>query len=212
MFAAPEGGIAVWDACASDGWFETAPGLRDAVVWCLIPPVGGSWPATGDRTAPRVTTSILETGRVLFDRRSQVGPGAITWMPTGDCWPSAVPTQRLRLRLERWRRSAFIDKSKATVPTSLPRGSHTLVTYWPRQASMARPGSGTAVSGEPLAIAPGTLQGSFAEDDRQSGVQCRWEDRRLGCCRGVRMPDAASRPVRQSLRGPRPQAAFRRPT
>ena len=56
------------------------------------------------------------------------------------------------------------------------------------------------VSGEPLAMAPGMLRGSFAPDDRRLAFRVGGKSRRLGRSRGPRVPDAPPRHARQPLR------------
>ena len=104
--------------------------------------------------------------RVLFDQRSQVGTGAIAWTPMGNCWPSAAPRTTRRVYVWNVRDGALSSilkgHSAAIIAAAFAHAGHLLATSSFDGTTRLWDG----VLGEPLAIAPGTLQGSFAEDDR----------------------------------------------
>ncbi len=165
VFAAPEGGIAVWDA-RERRVVRQLP-LDFATHRLVFDPAGRRLVASNrDRTAPRVTILDFETGRVLFDRRSQVGPGAITWSADGRLL--AVGGAQRNACVYVWNvgdgvlSSIIKGHSSDIIAARFAHSGHLLATSSFDGTTRLWDG----VSGEPLAIAPGTLQGSFAEDDR----------------------------------------------
>ena len=104
LFGAREGGIAVWDSIERrivrrlpldfrpNGLALDPEGRRLAVNTSIHGTNG---------TKPRVAILELETGRVLFDWRSQVGNGDLAWSADGQLLAVGSGSRPRRLRLER---------------------------------------------------------------------------------------------------------------
>ncbi len=198
-----EGGIAVWDHVERrvvrrlpldfkpNGLAIDPEGRRLAVNYFDLENTNGA--------EPRVAILELETGRVLFDWRSQVGKGGLAWSADGQLLAvgshggdvSTSGTSDAGRLLPCFRGIRLRSSTSA---------SRTRVTCWRPPAGMARPGSGTASRGSPWRWRRARLRGSFAPDDRRLAFVVAWEGRRLGRSLGPRVPDAPPRHARQPLR------------
>ena len=111
LFGAPEGGIAVWDR-RERRVVRRLP-LDFTPNHLALDPEGRRLAVNNaDPAAPRVAILELETGRVLFDWRSQVGNGAMAWSADGQLLAvGGGEGSDPRLRLERPPRGAGLDTS-----------------------------------------------------------------------------------------------------
>ena len=103
---------------------------------------------------------------MLFDQRSQVGPGAIAWSADGQLLAVGGTQSNARVYVWNVREGALSSilkgHSAAIIAATFAHSGHMLATSSYDGTTRLWDG----VSGEPLAIAPGKLEGSFTEDDR----------------------------------------------
>jgi serine/threonine protein kinase/WD40 repeat protein/tetratricopeptide (TPR) repeat protein len=166
VFGAPEGGITVWD------WRERRVIERLPLDFTphhlALDPDGQRLAANStDAAAPRVAVLELETGRVLFDWRSQVGNGALAWSADGQLLAvggMGPDTSGYVWNVRRGALSSILQGHTADiVGARFARSGFLLATSsWDGTTRLW-----DGASGEPLAIARGNLLGSFAPDDRR---------------------------------------------
>ena len=122
---------------------------------------------SGSAAAPRVAILELETGRVLFDWRSQVGNGAMAWSADGQLLAVGGDGGDARVYVWNVRRGALASVLQGhtadIIGAQFAHSGYLLATSsWDGTTRLW-----DGVSGEPLAMAPGSLRGSFAPDDRR---------------------------------------------
>ncbi len=169
LFGAMEGGIAVWDLVErqvvrripidfrATGLAIDPTGRRLAVNYFDVENTNGA--------EPRIEILELETGRVLFDRRSQVGKGGLAWSADGQLL--AIGSHGGDVFIWNVRRGALTavlhGHTAAVLHVRFAHSGYLLATSsWDGTTRLW-----DGVSGEPLAMAPGSLRGSFAPDDRR---------------------------------------------
>ena len=171
VFLATEGGVAIWDLAGRRVARRLPLDFRPNAL--AIDPEGRRLAVNTfdpDGTIgkkSRVAVLELETGRKLFDWRSQVGSGGMAW--STDEQLLAVGSDSGDVYVWNLRRGAV---------TAALQG-HTACVKWIRFAHSGyllatASWDGTTrlwdgVSGEPLAVAQGNLRGGFAPDDRRLG-------------------------------------------
>jgi eukaryotic-like serine/threonine-protein kinase len=165
LFDAAEGDIGVWDR--DERRVVRRLSLPFAPISLALDP-GGRRLAVSSRTeaAPRVVILELESGRVLADWRSQVGNGTLAWSADGQllavCGGGGNP------RIYVWNvhsgalSSILQGHTDMIVSAQFAHTGYLLATT--SQDSTTR--LWDAVSGEPLATAPGEYLG-FSPDDRR---------------------------------------------
>jgi len=171
LFCVGEGGIAVWDHVERRVVRRLA--LDFTPRGLALDPEGrrlavNNFNTDGtDGVAPRVAILELETGRVLVDWRSQVGRGAMAWSADGQLL--AVGGHKGDPHVYVWnvRRetlaSVLQGHTSAIISAQFAHSGYLLATSsWDGTTRLW-----DAASGEPLAMAPGNLRGSFAPDDRR---------------------------------------------
>ena len=200
LFGAPEGGIGVWDR-VERRVVRRLP-LDFTPQYLALDPEGRRLAVNNaDPAAPRVAILELETGRVLADWRSQVGNGAMAWSADGQLLAVGGGGNDPRVYVWNVRRGALASVLQGHTARSSAPSSRTRATCWRPQAGMARPGSGTRPSGEPLVAAPGKLARASRRMTAGWPSRAGREDRRLGRGHRRRVPDAPPRDARQPLRG-----------
>ena len=186
---------------SSAGWSGGCRWISRRTIWRSIPRAGGSPSTTPMQAAPRVAILELETGRVLATggRRSAtvLWPGA----PMDSCWRSAAmgmtPASTSGTSAAgRWPRY-FRDTPTQIIGAQFAHSGYLLATAsWDGTTRLW-----DAASGEPLAIAPGDLLGSFAPDDRRLAFRSGGKIGVWDVAAGTGVPDAPPRHARQPLRG-----------
>jgi serine/threonine protein kinase/WD40 repeat protein/tetratricopeptide (TPR) repeat protein len=173
LFCVKEGGIAVWDHVERrvlrrlpldfmpSGLVLDPEGRRLAVGRC--------GPEASNGPGPRVAILEIETGRVLFDWRSQVGSGAMAWSADGQLLAVGGDGRDPRVYVWNVRRgvlaSVLQGHSGVVVDAQFAHSGYLLATSsWDGPTRLW-----DAALGEPLAMAPGGLRSSFAPDDRRLG-------------------------------------------
>ncbi len=171
VFLASEGGVAIWDL-AERRVVRRLPLEFSANALALDPEsrrlaVFNHDPDETTGAAPRVAILDLESGRVLFEKRSQVGKGGMAWSADGQLL--AIGGHAGDTHVYVW------DVGRGALTAMLQGHTGPVVTIRFAQSGYLLATSswdGTTrlwdgVSGESLAMAPGGLRGSFSPDDRR---------------------------------------------
>ncbi len=169
LFSAIEGGIAVWDR--DERRVVRRLPLEFMPNYMVLDPEGRRLAVNNaDEAAPRVAILELETGRVLFDWRSQVGNFAMAWSADGQLL--AVGNHANDPRVYVWNvRRGFLSSILQGHTGSIIGAQFAHTGYL--LASSSWDGTSRlwdAASGEPLAIAPGFYEG-FSRDDRRAAFR-----------------------------------------
>jgi len=170
LFCAMEGGISVWDRVErrvvqrllldfAPGGIALDPDGRRLAV-------NNFNPSGTDGAAPRVAILELETGGTLFDRRSQVGRGAMAWSADGQLLAAGGDNEDPRVYVWNVRRgmlaSVLRGHTSKIIDAQFAHSGYLLATSsWDGTTRLW-----DGASGEPLAMARGSRAGSFAPDDR----------------------------------------------
>ena len=166
LFGSPEGGIGVWDS-RERRVVRRLP-LDFTPHHLAFDPEGRRLAANNtDAAASRVAILELETGRVLFDWQSQVGNAAMAWSADGQLLAVGSDGGDSRVYVWNVRRGALSSilrgHTSDIVMAQFTHSGYLLATSsWDGTTRLW-----DAASGEPLAMAPGILRGSFAPDDRR---------------------------------------------
>jgi WD40 repeat protein len=118
-----------------------------------------------DSAAPRVAILELETGRVLFDWRSQVGTAALGWSADGQLLAVGGEDGDWHVYVWNVGRGALASvlqghTNRINSAQFVHSGYLLATSSWDGTTRLW-----DGVSGEPLAMAPGNVSGSFAADD-----------------------------------------------
>jgi len=166
LFSAPDGGIGVWDR-DERRVVRRLPLDFTPQVLALDPQGRRLGVNNTDVAASRVVIVELETGRVLADWRSQVGNRAMAWSADGQLLAVGGNGSDPRVFVWNVRRGALLSilqgHTADIIRAQFAHSGYLLATSsWDGTTRLW-----DAASGEPLAIAPGSLTGSFAPDDRR---------------------------------------------
>ena len=164
LFGVPEGGIGVWDR-AERRVVRRLPLAFMPGNLALDPEGRRLAVGSADTASPRVAILDLETGRILADWRSQVGNRVIAWSADGHLL--AIGSDEFDGRVYVWnvRQGALASVLRGhtgeLIGAQFAHTGYLLATrYWDTTTRLWE-----AASGEPLAMAPGNMRGSFAPDD-----------------------------------------------
>ncbi|MGO9470679.1 MAG: protein kinase domain-containing protein [Isosphaeraceae bacterium] len=167
LFCAVEGGVGVWNRDEPRAVRRLPLEFTPSYV---VPDPEGRRLAinSADDGKPRVAIVDLESGRVLADMRSQVGNGAMAWSADGQLL--AVGGRRTnggRVYVWSVRRgtlaSVLEGHSAEIIGAMFAHSGYLLATSsWDGTTRLW-----DAASGEALAMAPGSVAGEFAPDDRR---------------------------------------------
>ena len=169
LFVPAEGGIAVWDyierKLVRRLMLDFNPNVLalDPEGRRLAVSIFNLRESTGPE--PRVAVLELETGRVLYNWRSQVGQGGLGWSADGQLL--AVGSQNGDVYVWNVHRGALTavlqGHTSSVLQVRFAHSGYLLATAgWDGTTRLW-----DGVSGEPLAVAPGILRGEFAPDDRR---------------------------------------------
>ncbi len=171
VFLAMEGGVAIWDLALRRVVRRLPLEFRPNAL--TLDPEGRRLAVTNfdpdesNRAKPRVAIIELETGRVLFDRGSQVGKGGLAWSADGQLLATGGHSGDTHVYVWDVGRGALTamlqGHTGAVVTVQFAHSGYLLATSsWDGTTRLW-----DGVSGEPLAMAPGGLLGRFAPDDRR---------------------------------------------
>jgi serine/threonine protein kinase/WD40 repeat protein len=171
VFLATEGGVAIWDLAGRRVARRLPLEFRPNAL--ALDPEGRRLavlnfnPDGTNGAEPRVAILDLESGRVLFERRSQVGQGDMAWSPDGQLLAIGGGVGDAHVYVWDVRRGALTavlqGHTAPVVNTRFANSGYLLATSsWDGTTRLW-----DGVSGALLAMAPGNLRGSFAPDDRR---------------------------------------------
>ena len=169
LFAAPEGGIAIWDR-RERRVVRRLP-LVFTANYLAIDPEGRRLAVNRyDASAPRVVILDIETGGVLADWNSQVGCGAMGWSADGQWLAIGGDTDDNRVYVWNVRMGTLTSilqgHTSAIGGAQFAHAGHRLTTVgWDGTTRLW-----DAVSGEALVTAPGNFLGT-SPDDRRLAIQ-----------------------------------------
>jgi WD40 repeat protein/tetratricopeptide (TPR) repeat protein len=169
LFGAPEGGIAIWDL--RERRVVRRLRLDFAASYLALDPDGRRLAVNNaDRAAQRMAIVEVESGRMLADWRSQVGNKDLAWSADGQLLAVANYSPDCRVYVWDVRRGALASvlqgHSGEITGLQFAHMGYLLATKaWDGTTRLW-----DAVSGEPLAVAPGEFRG-FSPDDRRLAFQ-----------------------------------------
>jgi eukaryotic-like serine/threonine-protein kinase len=193
LYVAAGGGVDVWDR--NDRRVVQRLKLGFMPQFLALDPQGRRLAVSKfvpDQTAPRVAIVELETGRVLFDRQSDVGDGIMSWSADGQLL--AMGTEASDGRVFVWNidrgalSSVLRGHTAGIIRTLFARSGYLLATSsWDGTTRLW-----DGVSGEPLTMVPGCARGSFSPDDRKlalflGGKLSVWEVSAAPECRALHL-------------------------
>ncbi|MGO9464152.1 MAG: protein kinase domain-containing protein [Isosphaeraceae bacterium] len=171
VFLAMEGGVAIWDLVERRVARRSPLDFRPNAL-ALDPESRRLAVINYDPNGklgrePRVVIIQLETGRVLFDRGSQVGKGGLAWSADGQLLAIGGHAGDTHVYVWDVRRGALTAMLQGhTGPVFAVRFAHSgyllATSSWDNTTRLW-----DGVSGEPLAMAPGSLRGWFAPNERR---------------------------------------------
>ena len=175
LYLPVEGGVVIWDLIDRrvarrlplkfrPNALSLDPQCQRLAVYYLDPTVNNS-------TGPRVVILDLEKGRVLFDRKSQVGSGALAWSADGELLASGDSTGEVYVwNLQRDSLSAVLQgHTSGVVGICFAHSGYLLATSsWDGTTRLW-----DGASGEGLLRAPGGFLGGFTPDDRHLALRNR---------------------------------------
>ena len=167
LFGPLEGGVGVWDREKREVVRRLPLGFAPNNL--ALDPAGRRFAVnSSDLEKPRVAIVELESGRVLFEWRSEVGNGAMAWSADGQLLAVGGPTNDPRVYV--WKVSSGTLASVLRGHTGAIVGAQFAHTGY-LLATTAWDGTirlWDAALGEPLAIAPGVSLGFSPDDHRMA--------------------------------------------